>query len=70
VPGRRLLLGRDRLGVKQLYFADVPAGFFFASEPKALLALPWVRAEFAEEHLAAYFTFRSVPLPTRCFGDP
>lgn len=67
VPGRRLLLGRDRLGVKQLYFADVPAGFFFASEPKALLALPWVRAEFAEEHLAAYFTFRSVPAPDTLF---
>jgi asparagine synthase (glutamine-hydrolysing) len=67
VPGRSLLLGRDRLGVKQLYFADVPAGFFFASEPKALLALPWVRAEFADEHLAAYFTFRSVPAPDTLF---
>jgi asparagine synthase (glutamine-hydrolysing) len=67
VPGRRLLLGRDRLGVKQLYYADVAAGFFFASEPKALLALPWVRAEFAEEHLAAYFTFRCVPAPDTLF---
>ena len=67
VPGRRLLLGRDRLGVKQLYFADVPAGLFFASEPKALLALPWIRAEFAEEQLAAYFTFRCVPAPDTLF---
>jgi len=67
VPGRRLLLGRDRLGVKQLYFADVPAGLFFASEPKGLLALPWIRAEFAEEQLAAYFTFRCVPAPQTLF---
>jgi asparagine synthase (glutamine-hydrolysing) len=67
VPGRKLLLARDRLGVKQLYFADVPAGFFFASEPKALVALPWIRAEFAEEQLAAYFTFRCVPAPHTLF---
>src|SRR3989441_2496245 len=38
-----LLLGRDRLGIKQVYYADGPTGFFFASEPKALLALPWIR---------------------------
>ncbi len=60
---RRLLLARDRLGVKQLYFADVPEGLFFASEPKALLALPWIRPAFAQDQLAAYFTFRCVPAP-------
>jgi asparagine synthase (glutamine-hydrolysing) len=67
LPQRRLLLARDRLGVKQLYFADVPAGLFFASEPKALLALPWIRPAFAEEQLAAYFTFRCVPAPDTLF---
>jgi len=34
VPGRRLLLARDRLGVKQLYFADVPAGSSLHPSPK------------------------------------
>ena len=58
-----LLLGRDRLGIKQVYYADGPTGFFFASEPKALLALPWIRAEFAEEHLPTYLNFRCVPAP-------
>ena len=67
VSHRTLLLARDRLGVKQLYFADVPTGFFFASEPKALLALPWIRAEFAAEQLPAYFTFRCVPAPHTLF---
>src|SRR2546425_6986412 len=64
---RCLVLGRDRLGVKQVYYHHSPAGFFFASEPKALLALPWVRAELAEERLLDYFVFRCVPAPATLF---
>jgi asparagine synthase (glutamine-hydrolysing) len=35
---RRLLLVRDRFGVKPLYFARRPEGLWFASEMRALLA--------------------------------
>jgi asparagine synthase (glutamine-hydrolysing) len=53
----RLVLVRDHLGVKPLYYAAVGQGIAFASEPKALLASGLVRAEVDREGLHAYLTF-------------
>src|SRR5579862_9075314 len=55
--GRReeLLLARDRLGVKPLYYAPRPDGVLFGSEPKAILAHPDFRAEIDAEGLAEIF---------------
>ncbi|MCK7624977.1 asparagine synthase (glutamine-hydrolyzing) [Streptomyces sp. RS10V-4] len=37
---RRLVLARDRMGVKPLYYTTYPGGLLFASEPKGILANP------------------------------
>src|ERR671927_432394 len=39
-----LLLVRDRLGIKPLYYAPTPQGVLFGSEPKAILAHPEFKA--------------------------
>ncbi len=64
---RELFLARDRIGVKPLYFSAPPGGFVFASEIKALLAHPAVRAELDEEALHDYLTFGFTPPPATMF---
>ena len=49
-----LLLARDRAGEKPLFFAQSPGRFAFASEPAALVSLPWVKREPAAGALARY----------------
>ena len=62
---RRLLLARDRLGVKPLYYAELPGvGLVFGSEIKALLEDPEVSRAWAPEAIDAYLTLLYVPHPT------
>jgi asparagine synthase (glutamine-hydrolysing) len=60
---RRLLLARDRAGVKPLYYTQVGPRFLFASEIKALLQDTTVAREFDEESLYHYLTYLVVPPP-------
>jgi len=66
---RRLILGRDRLGKKPLYYwYGGPGRFAFGSEIKAVLADPRVPRRLAPEVIPAYLTFGYVPTP-RTFFD-
>lgn len=58
---RRLLLARDRMGKKPLYYALLPDGIAFASELKALLRHPQITREIDREALEAYLVLGYVP---------
>jgi asparagine synthase (glutamine-hydrolysing) len=61
--GRRLLLARDRVGKKPLFYHDGPRLFAFASEVKALLAHPSVPHERDPDALPLFLTYGYVPTP-------
>jgi asparagine synthase (glutamine-hydrolysing) len=54
---RKLFAARDRLGIKPFYYCLHDGALVFASEIKALLAYPGVRAEFNPNVLAEYLAF-------------
>jgi len=64
-----LFLARDRFGEKPLYYAQLPHGFLFASEPKALLVHPDVSRELDSSALVRYLTYGYVPWPHAIFRD-
>ncbi len=66
-PRRSLVLARDRLGVKPLLYALLPQGLVFASEARAILRHPAVRAELDEAAFYDYLTFAFVPQPDTLF---
>lgn len=65
----RLVLTRDRAGVKPLYFYQRDGRFIFASEIKAILEHPSVTPEVNEEALYHYLTFVTTPAPQTLFRD-
>ncbi len=67
VKRRRLIIGRDRLGVKPLYVLNDGRQLAFATEAKALLTLPGVTAEVDPVGLQAYLQLGYVPAPYSMF---
>ncbi len=59
-PRQRLFLARDRYGVKPLYYYQDRDVLLFASEVKALLQHPALKADVDPYTLLEYFTFQNV----------
>ena len=63
----RLLVGRDRLGIKPLYIAELPGALAFASEAKSLLELPGIDRAIDPAAVASYLQLGYVPAPQSIF---
>jgi asparagine synthase (glutamine-hydrolysing) len=63
----RLLLARDRMGKKPLFYAVTPGAISFASELRALLAAPGIPREVDLRAVDAYLTLQYIPSPLSIF---
>ncbi len=66
---RRLLLARDRLGIKPLHYAALPGRLLFGSEIKAILAAAPELKEINPAGLLEYFYFGYIPDPHTAFKN-
>jgi asparagine synthase (glutamine-hydrolysing) len=66
---RSLLLARDRIGIKPLYYSLRDNRLSFASELKSLRALPWISEEVDMKALAHYCTTLYVGAPRSILCD-
>ena len=55
---RRCLLGRDRLGIRPLFYTKIGTQLYFASEIKALVGVPGFSAEIDPTALDQYLSLR------------
>ncbi len=65
---RRLVLARDRTGIRPLFYSITGDRLFFASEVKALFAHPALRRGLDIEALGEIFTYWA-PLPSHCIFE-
>jgi asparagine synthase (glutamine-hydrolysing) len=69
IPRRRLLLARDRAGIKPLYFSMAGGRLIFASEIKSILQHPSVSREPDYAALYHYLSLKNTPNPWSAFKN-
>lgn len=65
----KLLLVRDIAGEKPLYYSVINNNFYFASEIKSLLKIPFFDRQINYSALYSYFQFRYVPAPETAYNN-
>ena len=65
----RLVLARDRIGEKPLFYAVAGSRIAFASEIKALMTLPWIGRRADPAALGTLLAQQSIPAPMTAFAD-
>ena len=66
---KRLILARDRLGKKPLYYSFINGSFLFASELKAIMSYPSFSRKVDPLSLMKYLFFEFIPSPHTIFMD-
>ena len=64
---RRLIVARDRMGQKPMYWTRTDDALVFASELKAILAYPTIERNIDRKSLAKYLAYEYVPAPHTIF---
>jgi asparagine synthase (glutamine-hydrolysing) len=68
-PNRRLILARDRMGQKPLYYKEQNGILWFCSEIKSMLVDPMVDRSVDLQSLDYYLTYNYIPAPFTIFKD-
>lgn len=63
----QLILVRDRMGVKPLFYSEINGNLVFASEIKSILCYPGYHREMNNQAIYHYFSFKNVPAPFTAF---
>lgn len=66
---QQLVLARDRIGIKPLYYYRDDEKVVFASEIKSILALPFIQTELDMEGVAAFLKYGFTPAPYTVFKN-
>ena len=66
---QKLILGRDRIGIKPLYYCQHGGRLYFASEIKAILSDVTIPRKLNEDALYHYLSFWTTPAPSTMFKD-
>jgi asparagine synthase (glutamine-hydrolysing) len=64
---QRLLIARDRVGIKPLFFAESAGTLVFGSEIKCLLECPWLDTGIDPQAVDAFFAYTYIPAPHTIF---
>ncbi|HSS20780.1 MAG TPA: asparagine synthase (glutamine-hydrolyzing) [Pyrinomonadaceae bacterium] len=65
----KLLVYRDRFGVKPLFYSNAGGGLIFGSEIKTILCHPAVSRELDSGALSHYLSLRNIPAPFTIYRD-
>ena len=66
---QKIILARDRVGMKPLFYHQSDAGLVWASEIKAILKNEWVKPEINWDGVYTNFLFQTTLAPYTCFQN-